>query len=224
VSAFQGFFKETFEFIEGLRDHNNKAWFDDHRADYEDFYLAPARAFIEDAGRALKKIAPGVQAEPRVGGSMFRINRDIRFSSDKRPYKDHLDFWFWEGDRKLAISGFFMRLQPERVFVGVGAHHFDKPSLERFRSAIGTAGDQLITAVDKIERAGDRVYGEHYKRPPRGYDARPETQRFLLYNSLWAAHEEGLPDVVFSKEFVSYSARHWREVAPLHRWLVDHVQ
>jgi uncharacterized protein (TIGR02453 family) len=224
VSAFQGFFKETFAFMEGLREHNNKEWFAEHRSDYESFYLEPAKAFVEDVGRPLKKIAPEARAEPRVGGSIFRINRDIRFSSDKRPYKDHLDFWFWEGDRKLAASGFFVRLQPERVSVGVGAHHFDKPSLERFRSAIGTAGDKLITAVDSIERAGDAVYGEHYKRPPRGYDASPETQRFLLFDSLWAVHEDEPSDVVFSEAFVGYCAGHWKKLAPLHRWLIEHVQ
>jgi uncharacterized protein (TIGR02453 family) len=224
VSAFQGFFKETVAFIEGLREHNNKAWFSEHRSDYENFYLEPAKAFVEDVGRALKKIAPEARAEPRVGGSIFRINRDTRFSSDKRPYKDHLDFWFWEGDRKLATSGFFVRLQPERVFVGAGAHHFDKPSLERFRSAIGTNGNQLLTAVNRMERAGNTVYGEHYKRPPRGYDASPKTQRFLLFNSLWGAHEDALSDVVFSEDFVGYCAGHWKMLAPLHRWLIEHVQ
>lgn len=224
MSAFQGFFKETFEFMEGLREHNNKAWFDKHRGDYEKFYLEPAKTFVEDVGRSLRKIAPHARAEPRVGGSIFRINRDIRFSSDKRPYKDHLDFWFWEGDRKLATSGFFLRLQPERVVVGAGAHHFDKPSLERFRSAIVTAGDELVTAVTKVERTGDAVYGEYYKRPPRGFDARPESQRFLLFNSLWGAHEDSLPDVVFSGDFVGYCAGHWKKLAPLHRWLIEHVQ
>jgi uncharacterized protein (TIGR02453 family) len=224
VSAFQGFFKETFEFMEELRVHNNKAWFDDHRGDYEDFYLEPAKAFIDDAGRSLRKIAPAIRAEPRVGGSMFRINRDVRFSSDKRPYKDHLDFWFWEGDRKLATSGFFLRLQPERVFVGVGAHHFDKTSLERFRMAVGEAGEDLNTVVKKAERAGYSMYGEHYKRRPHGYESRPETERFLLYNSLWAAHEEALPHEVFSKDFVGHCTAHWKKLAPLHRWLANHVQ
>jgi uncharacterized protein (DUF2461 family) len=63
-----------------------------------------------------------------VLGSIFRINRDTRFSKDKRPYKDHLDFWFWEGDRKAASSGLFARVSPDGVIVGAGA------LLERWRA------------------------------------------------------------------------------------------
>ena len=83
VNSFEGFPNDTFEFIEGLRENNNKGWFEAHRSDYEDFYLEPARAFILDVGPALQRFSPQVRAKPKVGGSLFRINRDIRFSSDK---------------------------------------------------------------------------------------------------------------------------------------------
>ena len=68
---------------------------------------------------------PGIATEARVNGSIFRINRDTRFSKDKTPYKDHLDFWFWEGQRKTALSGLFLRIAPAAVTVGAGAHGFD---------------------------------------------------------------------------------------------------
>lgn len=91
------FSAETVEFLTDLRAHNDKAWFDANRARYEFGYVEPAKDFVEVMGPGLEKLVPGIHAEPSVRGSIFRINRDIRFSSDKRPYKDHLDFWFWEG-------------------------------------------------------------------------------------------------------------------------------
>ena len=120
---------ETVAFLTDLRAHNDKAWFDANRARYESGYLEPAKEFVELIGPALDELVPGIHAEPRVRGSIFRINRDVRFSSDKRPYKDHLDFWFWEGDRKAAVSGLFLRVWPDGVVVGAGAHGFDKHRL-----------------------------------------------------------------------------------------------
>ena len=75
----------TIEFLSDLRRHNDKTWFDAHRDRYDAGYVEPARAFVESAGPGLAAIVPGIMAEPRVLGSIFRINRDTRFSSDKRP-------------------------------------------------------------------------------------------------------------------------------------------
>ena len=94
--------QETVAFLTDLRAHNEKAWFEANRARYDSGFIEPAKAFVEAIGPELNDLVPRIHAEPSVGGSIFRINRDIRFSSDKRPYKDHLDFWFWEGDRHAA--------------------------------------------------------------------------------------------------------------------------
>ena len=107
----------TVEFLAELRAHNSREWFDAHRARYERDLLAPAKQLVTELAPLLERLAPGIRAEPRVLGSIFRINRDTRFSSDKRPYKDHLDFWFWHGDRARAVSGLFLRITPESVAV-----------------------------------------------------------------------------------------------------------
>ena len=118
MNEFDGFPKQTLTFLRGLRRNNTKAWFEEHRGDYEQYWVDPAKAFVDSAGAGLQSIAP-VAAEPRVNGSIFWINRDIRFSKDKTPYKDHLDFWFWEGSRKTAPSGFFLRISPDGPLSGL---------------------------------------------------------------------------------------------------------
>ncbi len=113
---FTGFPKETFAFLSGLERNNTKAWFEGHRGDYEQFHLAPARAFVEAMAPGLKKISKTLNAEPKVNGSIFRINRDVRFSKDKRPYKTTLDLWFWEGEKRgWEAPGMFLRLTPTHV-------------------------------------------------------------------------------------------------------------
>lgn len=86
MGSFQGFPPHTTEFLRGLSMNNSRVWFDEHRADYDSYWVEPAKAFVVAAGAALQEIAP-VEAQPRVNGSIFRVNRDIRFSVDKRPYK-----------------------------------------------------------------------------------------------------------------------------------------
>jgi len=94
---------------------------DAHRDDYEAYWLAPAKAFVVATGQQLAELAPQIRAEPRVLGSILRINRDTRFARGAGPYKDHLDVWFWEGDRRRAVSGFFARLTPSSSASGPAA-------------------------------------------------------------------------------------------------------
>lgn len=138
---------ETTAFLADLRADNTKAWFDANRDRYQVAYVEPAKAFVEMIAPALDDLVPGIAAEPRVNGSIFRINRDIRFSKDKTPYKDHLDFWFWEGQRKTAVSGLFLRVAPDTVIVGAGSHGFESRRLAAYRDAVAdpTRGDELLT-------------------------------------------------------------------------------
>ena len=117
--TFAGFPKQALTFFRDLSQNNTKMWFDRHREVYEQQVLVPARDFIMAMGDKLKKIAPGVQADPRVNKSLFRLNRDIRFSHDKTPYKTHLGIWFWEGARpRMECSGFYFHLEPDKVMLG----------------------------------------------------------------------------------------------------------
>jgi uncharacterized protein (TIGR02453 family) len=226
MAQFSGFPPETTEFLRRLSENNSKAWFDEYRADYDSYWVEPAKAFVIAAGATLQEIAP-VEAQPRVNGSIFRVNRDIRFSADKRPYKGHLDFWFWEGDRRSAVSGFYLRITADAVAVGCGAHRFDKDRLDSYRAAVAdpTAAKSLLGAVSAIEKAKYGVKGEHYKTLPRGFDADDEfTARMLRHNALWVGDDEPAPKVFGSSRFVSWAMTRWSKMEPLHRWLVDTVQ
>jgi uncharacterized protein (TIGR02453 family) len=220
---FTGFPPATTRFLAGLSRHNTREWFEDNRERYERDWLEPAKAFVEAAGEALVDLEPGIVAEPRVNGSIFRINRDIRFSSDKRPYKDHLDFWFWEGERRDALSGFFLRLTARKMTIGVGAHQFHRGQLETYRARVADPRDgaHLMDAVRALSRAGIQVSGEHYKRAPRGYELEGERERLIRFNALYAAVEQPHPRSLRTGRFVDYCMTRWRRMAPLHRWLVD---
>jgi len=224
--GFDGFPEQTLGFLAGIREHNDKGWFEAHRADYETGYVDAGRQFVLAAFEALHAVAPGVRAEPRVLGSLARINRDIRFSPDKRPYKDHLDLWLWEGDRKSAPSGFWFRLTPEVVMFGTGAHGFDKARLARYRDAVvdPVAGRVLAAAVRAVESAGYEVQAESLRRVPAGYEPSDDGQsRLLRFSSLFTGDDEPVGPWVHGPEVLDRALGHWKKMLPLHRWLVDHL-
>ena len=96
--AFDGFPKKGVEFLRQLSEHNDREWFSQHKDEYNEYLLAPARDFVTALGERLRKISPGIIADPRTDRSIFRINRDTRFAKDKSPYKTHLGIFFWEGN------------------------------------------------------------------------------------------------------------------------------
>jgi uncharacterized protein (TIGR02453 family) len=222
--AFSGFADPTFQFLKNLGRNNNKEWFQAHRSAYEDDLLEPAMEFIEAIGPLLAKFSPSVHAEPRIGGSMMRINRDIRFSKDKRPYKDHLDMSFRCGDSK-ASPGYWFRLTPDRLVLGAGMHMLDKPELERYRKAVDarSSGAALGKTVTKVERAGYDLGGEHYKRVPAGFPPDHPREALLRHNGVYAGTEMKLPAEVRTARFPSFCAAHYKKMVPLVDWLSANV-
>jgi uncharacterized protein (TIGR02453 family) len=226
MPAFGGFPPETISFLRAVRANNRKEWFDAQRADYQAYWATPAKAFVVAAGQLLTEVAPQIRAEPRVLGSILRINRDTRFSRDASPYKDHLDFWFWEGERRRAVSGFFARLTPEVVGVGAGCHEFDPERLPRFRQAVTdpSSGAELAGIAQRLEAAGYWLGGAALKRPPAGLASGGPAGRLLLHKALFVHYDEPADERVQTDAVLTMCMRHWRVLAPLHRWLVDHVQ
>jgi uncharacterized protein (TIGR02453 family) len=221
--GFDGFPRQTLTFLRGIGRNNNKGWFEAHRGDYERYWLEPARGFVDAAAPLLAKVAP-LEADPRVNGSIFRINRDVRFTKDKRPYKDHLDLWFWEGDRSSAVSGLFLRITSSRLTLGAGSHGFDRDRLAAYRDAVvgPASGPRLVRAVRGVEKAGFQVFGEQYKKVPRGYAAKSADQeRPLRHGALWAGSERPHPPELHTGAIVAYCVSEWKKLKPLHRWLVD---
>ncbi len=223
-TRFAGFPRKTLSFLRGLRKNNTKAWFDEHRSDYEEFYVAPAKEFVVAVGRKLTRIAPEIVADPRINGSIFRINKDVRFSKDKRPYKDHLDFAFWEGEKKSSSSSLFFRVSPDGVVIGAGAHSCPQ-FVKLLRPAVASeaAGRQLAAVAKKLRKAGLELHGRHYKRMPRGVADDGPAAEFLLHNALYVATEEKAA-VACDSELVDLCVKQWKAVLPLHHWLIDHVR
>jgi uncharacterized protein (TIGR02453 family) len=224
--GFSAFPKETLQFLAGIDADNSKDWFEENRGLYDAGYFEPARVFVESMGPRLKKISPGVKYEPKVNGSIGRINRDVRFSKDKRPYKNHLDIWFWHGEKKgWDRPGFYLRITPQTIYLGSGMHTLEGELLERFRKAViaDPSGRGLAKAIDQVRKAGPYEIGRAMRKTvPRGYDADHERATLLLHEGLYAGLE--LPAAEATKPgFADRALAHFAATWPVGDWLLKEV-
>lgn len=178
-----------------------------------------------EMGDRLHPIAPGINADPRINRSLFRINRDTRFSRDKTPYKTHLGIWFWEGaGPRMERSGFYIQVEPDRLSIGAGIYRFTPPMLEKYRDRVidRRHGAALRDAVEEVASSGPYTLGDaRYKRVPRGYDPDHPNAKFLLFDGFWMGMETPIPEEFSTPAFPEWCFEHCVNVLPVHRWLQD---
>jgi uncharacterized protein (TIGR02453 family) len=222
---FTSFPGETIEFYRQLEVNNNRQWFTSHKRDYIDFVQQPSLAFIKTMGERLKAISPGIVYDTRTNGSgsLMRIYRDVRFSPDKTPYKTNLGIVFWEGaGKKSENPGFYFHMVPNGMGFYTGMYGFSKEMLAAYREAVldQEFGDELESAIEAVRSAGYQVGGEHYKRVPRGFDPDHPRVDLLKYNTLHAWIMDLDPQLLTQPGFMDLAFDHWKNMAPLHHWLV----
>ena len=163
-----------FRFLRDLRKNNDREWFKANRERYEQDLKGPALDFISDFEKPLHGISAHFLADPRpVGGSLFRIHRDTRFSADKTPYKTQTGIQFRHRLGKDAHAPcFYLHLGPKEVFVGAGIWHPDTAGARLIRQAIVEDPKRWkrVTGAKRF-RERFRLGGDSLKRPPREHDA-----------------------------------------------------
>ena len=169
------FSERSFKFLRALARNNAREWFHGHKPDYEQYVRAPFLALITDLGPALLEVSEHYRADPKtVGGSLFRIHRDTRFSGDKAPYK------LWQGarlfhtrSREVEAPSFYLHLQPGNCFIGAGLWHPEPDSLRRIRQFIVDNPGSWANAAHAtaFRKRFDLDDSEMLVRTPRGFPA-----------------------------------------------------
>lgn len=165
---------KLFKFLRDLDQNNNRDWFLENKERYEVDVRNPVLKFISDFEPYLKKFAPGFVADPRpVGGSMFRIYRDARFSNDKTPYKTHVGVQFrHKRGKDVHAPGFYLHLEPRSVFAAAGLWRPESEPLLKIREAIVAEPDEWKHAIsNRAFKKFHTLGGDALKRPPKGFPA-----------------------------------------------------
>jgi uncharacterized protein (TIGR02453 family) len=214
------FTADLFEFLTALADHNDRDWFNAHKADYERAVQAPALAFVSAFADRLPALSDAFLAIPKKqGGALFRIHRDTRFSANKTPYKTHTGMQFRHrmASRDVHAPGFYLHLEPGASMVGFGMWQPPNPTLNQVRDAIVADPDAWRAVRDGLDAAGMSLMGDSLKRAPRGYDPAHPHADDLRRKSL-AASRAVPDDAVLSPDFLDQFTDLCRQGAPLIRF------
>lgn len=171
---FPGFPEETVRFFLDLRFHNETSWFHAHREAYETYVRKPFSEFIEAMTPTVMRIADDMETRPNK--CLARINRDIRFTRDKSPYRDHMWMLFRRsGEEREHAVMYWFELSPEVVEWGVGFWGYNRPAMDALR-------ERMVKKPAEVRRVLRRcgipdetlhIYGDRYKsmKPPAGMSA-----------------------------------------------------
>lgn len=219
------FSAETFAFLRDLAENNDRDWFTENKSRYEDHVKDPALRFIVDVGPELAEISPHFRADPRAnGGSLFRIYRDTRFSKDKTPYKTHTGIQFrHEAGKDAHAPGFYLHVDPDELFMGVGTWRPDSPSIRKIREAIvDDPDDWRRVRDDESFRAWFSLEGESLVRAPRGFDPEHPLIEDLRRKDFIAGSSLSRDEVTDPDFRATFLAR-CRAAAPFQQWLCSAV-
>jgi len=194
-----------FAFLRELKRHNDREWFAANRERYIADVEAPMLGFIADFGVRLRAISRYYVADPRrMGGSMFRIYRDTRFSADKSPFKTHVAARFpHEARRKVEnVPGFYLSLSVKDCYGGGGVYHTGTPALTKIRQRIVDVPKEWQAVLD----SGLEIEGERLKRPPAGFKSTHPFVEDLKRKDLYCLDEFTESDVVSDGFLDRYTA------------------
>ena len=222
MSMFAGFPPYAWAFLTELQADNTKAFFDANRRAIRRRH----RWAVQGARRSPRRRAPyrlglDVRAEPNVGRSLFRINRDTRFAADKTPYKTHLDFLFWVGDGPPRPQpGFIMRITADRVLVGGGRMAVTGGALDAYRAALDDPerSDGVRTPVDTLLAAGAELSHPDRARPPRPFPVEHPNADLLRRDGFHLSRTTAHPAPVAGPGFAAWCADALVPFVPIVAW------
>lgn len=164
--TFNGFSQKTLDFLKNLKTNNNKAWFEAHRGEYQEYLLNPLQDLVVDLTEFMLTIDPHFEIRPVVGKTISRIYRDTRFSKDKSPFKNTMWITFKKpnNDWKDAPAYFF-EISPDSYRYGMGFYSASKETMDRLREVIVRKSKEFIKVVSLYSKQKVFVVeGEKYKR------------------------------------------------------------
>jgi uncharacterized protein (TIGR02453 family) len=208
--------KNTLGFLKLLRDNNNKPWFDAHKKQYEEARAAFIQS-VESIIAALSEIDGDIgNLTPKE--CLFRINRDVRFSKDKRPYKNNMSAYFNKAGKKGNGAGYYVHAEPGQSFIAAGIWMPAPEDLAKIRQEIDYNFDEWkqITGSRGFKKQFEKGIDKSNSlvRPPKGYEEENPAIEFLKLKS-FVVTKPFTDASLMSESFLKELSRSFKEVKPM---------
>jgi len=211
-------FKGLIKFLTALNANNNKEWFDLNRKEYEEL----RKEWIEFVGTLIQAVqgfdASITMLDPKK--CIFRINKDIRFSKDKSPYKTNFGAIITPGGKKEMFSGYYLHIDPKEIFIAGGAYQPIPELLAAIRQEIDYNFDEFFEIVSnkKAKALFGELQGDKLSRPPKGYEADNPAVAYLKHKGfIWVQNFKTTE--LYDAAFLEKITKSFEAMKPLNNFL-----
>ena len=217
-SPFPGFPPEALRFFRGLARNNNREWFLPRKPLFEEKVKEPMRQLVDALNLALHDFAPEYETDP--GKAIFRIYRDVRFSKDKKPYKEQIAATFRRSGAPHHQGGYYFAVSHKGVFVGGGVYMPEPDLLLAVRRRIAEHHEEFrrILAAPPVRRLLGGLETEKLSRVPRGFPADHPAADLLRYK-YYILYKELPPSLATSPKLYKEIADRFRVMTPFLQFL-----
>lgn len=205
--ALPGLSTAAVEFYRDLEEHNDRDWWRAHRTVYEMQVREPVEEIVE-------LLAVEYDA---TSTKVFRPQRDVRFSSDKSPYKTHQGGYLGTA----GGSAHYVQISGDGLMASSGMYRWAPDQLARYRAAVAedTSGNDLVRILSDAGRAGLAVGGEQLATRPRGVSPDHPRLDLLRRRALHLGIDFGVPGWLGGDEVLDHVREAWDAGRPLVAWL-----
>ncbi|MFM9826578.1 DUF2461 domain-containing protein [Flavobacterium sp.] len=213
--------KDSLQFLDDLKANNNRDWFLENKKRYEVF-KKDYHQLVAHILDTMKPLDPSLEML-EVKNCTFRINRDIRFSKDKSPYKDHLGVWLSSGYKGNNRAGYYIHIAKQTSFIAGGFYCPESQDLKKIRKEIAYFYedlDEIIAAKNfkKIFGDFDRNETNVLKNPPRGYEKEHPAIEYLKLKSFETSQKFNIEEIL-ENDFVSKACQKLILLKPLNDFM-----
>ena len=217
------FTKDFIDFFKELSQNNNKKWFDQNRKKYEKFVKVPFHSFVERMIEKIEDDDPEMKITPAE--SIFRINRDIRFSRDKTPYKTQMSALISRtGKKDKGFPGIFFSLGAKNIMIYGGSHSNEKDRLYSLRKFISEHLDTFEKLLDDpmFKHKYGGIHGNKNKRIPAEFNEAAEKQP-LLFNKAFYYFAELDAKLILDPGLGDIFMEYYQAAKPMREFLISAI-
>ncbi len=214
MSDFIGFSPKAFKFLEELTDNQTRVWFSEHRSEYEEFVREPMKCFTNALSESLANKDIPLWGDPKK--SLFRINRDARFSKAKHPYNMHASGLFTRTGDKHSPGVLYFRLDPLGSRCAAGYLQPEAHNLKKLRQGILDNPKAWLSLEKSLKRKGYELdYSNTLARIPRGFNDVPPEVELAIKLKGWIIRKQLPRSTICSKELIKEVTGFAKDMLPL---------